>query len=160
MPHGSVICWHWIVSSVSQSVRSLPSRLALCDLEAPGEPWFPHCAALLLTSSQIAVWFFLIFYLVDVCHTNLRGDTMLLSSPYVSLSLNPTSLYTPGSVASDHESDHRHPTPQRSTPMGPEFKQINHQLANAPIPPNGRKLSTQIRGLGASDSHQRGNFNQ
>ena len=42
-------------------------------------------------------------------------------------------------------------------PMVPEFKQINHQPANAPIPPNGRKLSTQIRGLGASDSHQRGN---
>ena len=30
----------------------------------------------------------------------------------------PTSLCTPGSVASDHESDHRYPTPKRSTPYG------------------------------------------
>ena len=37
---------------------------ALCDLEAPGwgEPWFPHCAVL-LSSSQIAVWLFRDFVL-------------------------------------------------------------------------------------------------
>ena len=43
LPHGSVIAG-W--DSVQVSVRMLPVRLALCDLEAPGwgEPWFPHCA--------------------------------------------------------------------------------------------------------------------
>jgi len=48
--HGSVIAGLWIVSSCCQSVRSLLSRLALCDLEAPGwgEPRFPHRAVLLL----------------------------------------------------------------------------------------------------------------
>ena len=79
------------MSSVSQSVRSLPSRLALCDLEAPGwgEPWFPHCAVLLLKLTDCGMGFFVIFFcLVDVCHTNLRGDTMLLSSQYVSIPVN------------------------------------------------------------------------
>ena len=50
-------CWHWIVSSVCQSVRSLPSRLALCDLE---EPWFRHCAVLLLKLTECGMalsWF-------------------------------------------------------------------------------------------------------
>lgn len=38
--------------------------------------------------------------------------------------------------------------------MVPEFKHIQHQPANASIPPTGRKLSTHIRGSSASDSHQ------
>ena len=44
IPYYSGIAGFWIVSHVS--VRMLPVRLALCDLETPGwgEPWFPHCA--------------------------------------------------------------------------------------------------------------------
>jgi len=58
LPHGSVIAGLWIVSSVCQSVRSLPSRLALCDLEAPGwEPRFPHCAVLLLKLTDCGMAF-------------------------------------------------------------------------------------------------------
>ena len=39
--------------------RSLPSRLALCDLEAPGwgGPRFPHCAVLLLKLTDCGIAF-------------------------------------------------------------------------------------------------------
>ena len=48
--------------------------------EAPGwgEPRFPHCAVLLLKLTDCGMAFFVICVcLVDVCHTNLMGDTML-----------------------------------------------------------------------------------
>ena len=36
----------WLLDRIHESVRMLPVRLALCDLEAPGwGPWFPHCAS-------------------------------------------------------------------------------------------------------------------
>ena len=40
------LCHRRLWDHIHQSVRMLPVRLALCDLEAPGwgEPWFPHCA--------------------------------------------------------------------------------------------------------------------
>ena len=56
-----------------ESVRMLPVRLALCDLEAPGwgEPWFPHCAVVAswLTDFCTALCG-LLFRFVLHCHTN------------------------------------------------------------------------------------------
>ena len=45
-PFATWQCHCWPLDQVQVSVRMLPVRLALCDLEAPGwrEPWFPHCA--------------------------------------------------------------------------------------------------------------------
>ena len=67
---------------IHESVRMLPARLALCDLEAPGcgDPWFPHCAfvASWLTDCCMALCC-LFFAFVLHCHTNPWGDTMLSS---------------------------------------------------------------------------------
>ena len=45
-PFATWQCHCWPLDQVQVSVRMLPVRLALCDLEAPGwgEPWFLHCA--------------------------------------------------------------------------------------------------------------------
>ena len=76
-------CHCWLLDCVQVSVRMLPVRLALCDLEAPGwgEPWFPHCAfvASWLTDYCMAFLWCCLFALVFLCHTNPLGDTMLSS---------------------------------------------------------------------------------
>ena len=58
---------------IHESVRMLPARLALCDLEAPGcgDPWFPHCAfvASWLTDCCMALCC-LFFAFVLLWHTN------------------------------------------------------------------------------------------
>ena len=69
----------WLLDRIHESVRMLPVRLALCDLEALGwRPWFPHCA------SSVASWLTdccmalcgLLFRFCLHCHTNPWGDTM------------------------------------------------------------------------------------
>ena len=61
--------------SYHESVRMLPVRLALCDLEAPGwgEPWFPHCAS-------VASW--LTDYCMALCDLLFR---FCFTLPYQSL---------------------------------------------------------------------------
>ena len=82
-PFATWQCHCWPLDQVQVSVRMLPVRLALCDLEAPGwgEPWFPHCAfvASWLTDYCMAFLWFCCSALVFLCHTNPWGDTMLLS---------------------------------------------------------------------------------
>ena len=82
-PFATWQCHCWLLDGVQESVRMLPARLALCDLEAPGwgEPRFPHCAfvASWLTDCCMAFSCFCWFALVFLCHTNPRGDTMLSS---------------------------------------------------------------------------------
>ena len=77
------MCHCWLLDRIQVSVRILPVRLALCDLEAPGwgEPWFPHCAfvASRPTDYCMAFLWFCCFALVFFCHTNPWGDTMISS---------------------------------------------------------------------------------
>ena len=61
-PFATWQCHCWLLDSVQESVRMLPARLALCDLEAPG--WGSlgfRIVPLLLPGSQIAVWHFRVF---------------------------------------------------------------------------------------------------
>ena len=75
-----------------REVRILPTRLALCDLEAPGwgEPRFPHCAfvASWLIDCCMAFSCFCLFALVFLCHTNPKGDTMLSSPDTFQMTMN------------------------------------------------------------------------
>ena len=82
-PFATWQCHCWPLDRVQVSVRMLPVRLALCDLEAPGwgEPWFPHCAFVVswLTDYCMAFLWFCCSALVFLCHTNPWGDAMLSS---------------------------------------------------------------------------------